>query len=110
MNNNNQRFNGYNRRFNGYNQRFNIMYAFIGMVVLIGGGIYMNVIKIPGFNFKNTFNSTTPRLREQTTPDVMPSKKSTVDKTDEIPCPYDCSSIPGSSCINGKCTDPYLQL
>lgn len=25
-------------------------------------------------------------------------------------CALDCSSIPGSSCVNGKCTDPYLQL
>ena len=25
-------------------------------------------------------------------------------------CQLDCSSIPGSSCVNGKCTDPYLYL
>lgn len=25
-------------------------------------------------------------------------------------CRFDCSSIPGSSCVDGECTDPYLQL
>lgn len=25
-------------------------------------------------------------------------------------CHFDCSSIPGSSCVDGECTDPYLQF
>ena len=117
--------NGYrnNNRFNEYQNSRNsntLMYAIIAIVILaLGVGIYMNVIKIPGFNMKNTFIPSTimgrsrDKKSQQKTPDEIPSeqpKKPTGSKTDEIPCPYDCSSIPGSSCINGKCTDPYLHL
>lgn len=86
------------------NNQNNIMYAFIGIVILIGAGMHMNVQEM-------TFNPVIrPRLREQGTPDSEPLKKSTRVKTSEILCPLDCSSIIGSSCVNGKCTDPYLYL
>lgn len=116
--------NGYrnNNRFIEYQNNRNsnmIMYALAIVILALGVGIHMNVIKIPGLNTKNTFTPSTIRGQsrdkksQQNTPDEIPSeqpRQPTGRKTDEIPCPYDCSSIPGSSCINGKCTDPYLHL
>ena len=113
--------NGYrnNNRFIEYQNNRNsnmIMYALAIVILALGVGIHMNVIKIPGLNTKNTFTPSTIRGQsldkksQQNTPDEIPSEQPTGRKTDEIPCPYDCSSIPGSSCINGKCTDPYLHL
>ena len=109
--------NGY--RNNSRNSNM-IMYAFVAIIILaLGVGIHMNVIKIPGLNTKNTFIPLTIRgmsrdkKSQQNTHDEIPSEKPkqpTGSKTEEIPCPYDCSSIPGSSCVNGKCTDPYLFL
>jgi hypothetical protein len=85
-----------------------LMYAFIG-IVLIGVGIQMKIIKIPGRNVKQTTRRKSQRVTSDEASPVS-SGETPGDKLDAIPCPYDCSSIPGSSCVNGKCTDPYLQL
>jgi hypothetical protein len=92
------------------------MYAFIG-IVLIGVGIQMNIIKIPSMNTrrlasrerKSQQGASRERKSQQGASDEG-SDETPGDKFDAIPCQYDCSSIPGSSCVNGKCTDPYLQL
>lgn len=83
-----------------------LMYAFI---VLLGAGIQMNLIKIPGMNV----NKITQETRKRKPPsESKPSDTSndTKGETKKNRCRLDCNSIPGSSCVNRKCTDPYLQL
>lgn len=52
---------------------------------------------------KDTVNDTKKDTRKDT------RKPNTKEKISGV-CSLDCSSIPGSSCVNGKCTDPYLYL
>ena len=97
-----------NYQFRGQMNTDVLMYAFI-VIVIVGAGIQMNLIKIPGMNV----NKITPETRKRKlqsdskASDVSPGTKG---ETKKIRCRLDCNSIPGSSCVNGKCTDPYLQL
>jgi len=90
-----------------------LMYVFIAFAIL-GAGVQMNFIKIPGLNMEKTFIPINKSKRKSETRDRKSqpesSDKSTNSEENKIPCALDCSSIPGSSCVNGKCTDHYLQL
>lgn len=97
-----------NYQFRGQMNTDMLMYAFI-VIVILGVGIQMNFIKIPGMKV----NKIIPEMhKRKPQSESRPSDKSnsTKDKPPKYYCQLDCNSIPGSSCVNGKCTDPYLQL
>ena len=92
-----------------------LIYVFIAIAIL-AAGIQMDFIKIPGLNTKKTLNlinkskSKSETRDRKTQPESSSDKKTTNPDKNKTPCGLDCNSIPGSSCVNGKCTDPYLQL
>ena len=103
----------YNGRLNNYQFRGQMntdmpMYAFI-VIVILGAGIQMNLIKIPGMNVYKIPQKMRKR-KPQSESKPSDTSNGTKEETKKIRCRLDCNSIPGSSCVNGKCTDPYLQL
>ncbi len=106
----NRNYRGFNmfRRQNNRNSDTQL-FVIVGIVLLIGVGIQMNIIKIPSTKSEQTFTRKSKRGTLDGTTQNSPSKKPR-DKIDAISCQFDCSSISGSSCVNGKCTDPYLEL
>ena len=103
-----------NTRYNSTRKRSKTSYVYVFIFIAFIGAAYFaiqkNIIKIPGMSPTLT---TVPESRKLKSNSDTSGEEKTQEKkitSDEIPCHYDCSSIPGSSCVNGKCTDPYLQL
>lgn len=88
------------------------MLMFIPIIIIIGAGGYY-AWKNGMFNAKITFKKiekdTKVKKDEQTENQKQKDKPK---QKPDVPgvCALDCSNIPGSSCVDGKCTDPYLFL
>jgi len=103
---------------NQYPPPDNALIYLVVIIVLAAGGYYAwsNGMFTKVKNITPGVKKDTRSVRSvRSVPDVKndtPGVKKDTRSVPDVPgvCALDCSSIPGSSCVNGKCTDPYLQL
>lgn len=98
-----------------------LMYLVAIVMVSVAGyyALNMGMFGIKGFKFKENSEkdpkeSPKKDFKERPKKDFIELSKKDFKESSKLletyMCSLDCSSIPGSSCVNGKCTDPYLFL